>query len=75
MSSFILAVIHGAGEGFAAGVWSGKEPVVTTNTNGSHTAFGYVIADGHAAIVQEQGEGGPSGGPLAKSLLPGMHVS
>lgn len=59
---------HGASEGFATGVCSGKQPIAAANANGPHTPFGRVIIDSHASILEEQSEGGPAAETIAESF-------
>lgn len=52
---------HGAGRRFAAGVGAREEPVLPADADRSQGALGRIIVDRHAAIGEEEAEGGTAG--------------
>lgn len=59
---------HGAGKGFATGVRTGEEEVFAADHDRFDGAFGGIVVDGDAAVVEEEGEGVPAVQSLAESL-------
>lgn len=59
---------HGASEGFSAGLGTGEQPVFLAETYGPDGAFGGIVVDGDAAIVEKQAERVPAAEGIAKGL-------
>ena len=59
---------HGASEGFGAGLGAGEQPVFLAETYGPDGAFGGIVVDGDAAIVEKQAERVPAAEGIAKGL-------
>ena len=59
---------HRARQGFASGIVARKKPVLPSDPDRAHGAFGWVVVDGHAPILEKEAEGVPAVQGVAECL-------
>lgn len=59
---------HRAGQRLGTGIGPGKEPVLSADSNRAQGAFGWIVVDGHPAILKEEAERGTPAEAIAEGL-------